>query len=119
MKHSRGNNSISEEKNFGENEILKKLLEKMEKLEKENKELKNEIQKMKSNNKNNNKSLINNIDKPLNELKSEKKVEKQPNNDLLFGSRNECYNSDHLIKLIEIGNLDAIKNIYVLIMQEL
>jgi seryl-tRNA synthetase len=80
MKHSRGarNKNISEEKNFGENEILKKLLEKMEKLEKENNELKNEIQKMKSNNKNKNKSLINNIDKPLNELKSEKKLMKTP-----------------------------------------
>jgi uncharacterized protein (UPF0335 family) len=71
--NSNQNYIISKEKKFCENEILKKLLEKMEKLEKENKEFKNEIQKMKSNNKNN-KSLINIIDKPLNEEKSEKKL---------------------------------------------
>jgi uncharacterized protein (UPF0335 family) len=71
--NSNQNYIISKEKKFCENEILKKLLEKLENLENEIKQLKNENQKMITNNKNN-KTLINNIDKPLNEEKSEKKL---------------------------------------------
>jgi cell division protein FtsB len=105
--------TLVKKKKFGENEILKKLLEKMENLENEIKQLKNENQKLSNENKKlkskNNKISINNINKPLNEEKSEKKVDEQLNNDLLFGSSNECYNRNHLMKLINIGNHDDIK----------
>jgi site-specific DNA-adenine methylase len=75
MKNSKGNYNISDEKKFCENEILEKLLAKMKKLREDFEEMKNEINELKSNNNNTNNTLINNIDKPLNELKSEEKVD--------------------------------------------
>jgi septal ring factor EnvC (AmiA/AmiB activator) len=109
MKNSKGNYNISDEKKFCENEILEKLLAKMKKLREDFEEMKNEINELKSNNNNTNNTLINNIDKFLNELKSKKKVDDQHNDELLFGSRNECYNRKYLVELLKSGNLDAIK----------
>jgi phage I-like protein len=120
--NSNQNYIISKEKKFCENEMLEKLLKKIEKLEKENKEkieklenenkeLKNEIQKMKSNNNNTNNTLINNIDKPLNELKSKEKVDENTNNIVLIGSRHEKFNENYLINnLVVHGKLNDIKN---------
>jgi hypothetical protein len=90
---------------------MKKLGEKMDKLEKENKELKNEIQKMKSNNNNTNNTLINNIDKSLNELKSEEKIAETTNNIVLIGSRDDDFDEIYLInELVPDGRLEDIKN---------
>jgi hypothetical protein len=112
---SNQNYIINKEKKFCENEILKKLLAKIEKLEgkigkleekideleNENKELKNENKELKSNNNNN--TLINNNDKSLNGLKDSSK-------NFVFGSRNDKFDMSYLNKLIFNGNLIDIQN---------